>query len=138
MTDHRPESGSQLPAPTRRYSLRIGPARRRAFLRALAETGSFVAAARAASPHCKHPLGPASSFRQLMKRSPEFADQVRAAEDEATAKLEKIEMERACLGVERPVVFSRGPEACPGGRPRYVETWPRRSRRRFRSAPGGL
>lgn len=38
-----------------------------------------------------------------MKRDPEFAEQVRAAEEAATARLEEAAMRRAVDGVDRPV-----------------------------------
>lgn len=82
--------------------------RRETFLEVLRKTGIFRAAARAASPDA--PDGAASTFRDLMRRDPEFAAAVEDARQEADELLEQTAWERAVQGVPEPV-FQRGERA---------------------------
>ncbi len=82
----------------------ITEARRRTFLRVLAQTGIMVWAARAASPHSQDARGAISGFRNLMARDPDFAAQVQEARDEADALLEHTAWLRAVEGVSEAVI----------------------------------
>lgn len=103
------KSSGKLPARRRQPATpqAVTPARRETFLRTLARTGSFAAAARAASPSCRTGKGATSTFRALERRDAEFAEQVAEAEAEATGKLEKTAFSRAVEGVRKPV-FQNG------------------------------
>jgi hypothetical protein len=81
--------------------------RRRIFLRELAAHGSWAEAARVASPHAKHPLGPASSFRDLANRDPDFKALCDEALETADGHLEREAWRRAVEGYSRPV-FQNG------------------------------
>ncbi len=85
----------------------ITEARRRTFLRVLAQTGIMVWAARAASPHSQDARGAISGFRSLMSRDPDFAAAVAEARDEADALLEHTAWLRAVQGVDKKL-FQKG------------------------------
>lgn len=85
----------------------ITEARRRTFLRVLAQTGIMVWAARAASPHSQDARGSISGFRSLMARDPDFAAEVQEAREEADALLEHTAWLRAVQGVDKKL-FQRG------------------------------
>ena len=80
-------------------------ARRDKFLEVLSDTGSVVAAARAASPHSKY--GARRTFEDLRARDPEFRDQWDNAVNASLAKVESEIMRRAMTPTKRPI-FSRG------------------------------
>jgi hypothetical protein len=91
----------------------VTPERRKAFLDALAKTGSWRAAAAAASGHLLadgHPgtrLG-VGTFSQLAKRDPEFSEQVQEALNEAIANVESTLYDRIHLPNRRPVFDKQG------------------------------
>lgn len=80
-------------------------ARRDKFLEVLADTGSVVAAARAASPHSKY--GARRTFEDMRARDPEFREQWDNAINASLAKVESEIMRRAMTPTKRPI-FSRG------------------------------
>lgn len=87
--------------------LPITDERRTIFLDTLRSTGSFSAAARAASPHALDRHGAHSGFRGLMERDPEFAAQVEQARHDALGAVE-AEIHRRAFEPPRRPVFSRG------------------------------
>lgn len=99
------------PPLTDRRLHRVTDARKATFLRVLAETGSWAAACRAASPGRGVPkcgVPPSSStFRGLQRSDPHFAAAVAEAESAALAKVEAEVMRRAMTPTRRPV-FSKG------------------------------
>lgn len=99
---YRATSKSKPPGP--KYgAYRVTDVRRETFLKVLSETGSFAAAARAASPHSKDRHGGASTFKQLMQRDPDFAAAVEDARSQALGRLETECVRRAVEGVRRPI-----------------------------------
>src|SRR3712207_5773545 len=93
--------------------MRVTDERKRVFLDALAKTGSWRAAAAAASGHLVHAgqagtrLG-VGTFAQLAKRDPEFAEQVREALDAAIANVEHTLYDRIHLPNRRPIFDRAG------------------------------
>ena len=77
------------------------------FIDTLAATGSRCAAARAATPWSKGKKGGLESFRDLMRRDPEFAREVEDAKAIALGRVEESIATRAIKGVQRPV-FQKG------------------------------
>ena len=87
--------------------------RKRAFLEALAKTGSWRAAAAAASGHLVRDGNPGSrlgvgTFAALAKRDPVFAEQVQEALNEAIANVEHTLYDRINLPNRRPVFDKQG------------------------------
>jgi hypothetical protein len=103
------------PVPERRRKplQRMSEHRKQVFLETMRQTGSFRAASAMASPHCKttdvHPAPGAASFRDLMKRDPLFADQVREAREHALGRAEALLSERMLEPDTRPI-FNRAGE----------------------------
>lgn len=93
------------PAPGSVVGQAVNEARRRAFLDVLRQTGIFTWACRAASPHSER--GCVNSFRDLMKRDPTFAAEVREAQEVADARLEREALRRGVEGVPEGV-FQKG------------------------------
>ena len=109
----RPAPGSVVGQP-------VDATRRAVFLRTLAETGLFRAAARAASPHADPNSGAVNSFRDLAKRDATFAAQVAEARAEANERLEAEAHRRAVEGIREPV-FQKGRQAFDSeGRPAFI------------------
>jgi hypothetical protein len=92
-------------ATQRHLSVAITQARKDKFLEVLSDTGSIVAAARAASPHSKR--GARTTFEELADRDPEFRAQWENAINASLAKVETEVMRRAMTPTKRPI-FSRG------------------------------
>ncbi len=88
----------------------IDDQRKAIFLSVLAATGSMSAAANAASPHAeaKDGRGGYSTFRDLVRRDPIFAEQVVAARDRALGKVEEEIVKRAFTPDERPIFGKDG------------------------------
>jgi hypothetical protein len=99
----RPIDDHSKRLPAVRRPRRITLKRQRMFLRELAAHGSWAEAARVASPHAKHPLGPASSFRDLANRDPDFKAQCDGALEAAEGRLEREAWRRAVEGYSRPI-----------------------------------
>ncbi|MBW7057845.1 hypothetical protein KY389_14365 [Paracoccus bogoriensis] len=89
--------------PVRRHTA-VTPARRKTFLRALAETGSYAAAAKAATPYSSNRSAAVSTFRRLRAIDPEFAAACDEAIQTALGKVESTIWDRAINGTQRPVV----------------------------------
>ncbi len=85
----------------------ISEQRRRVFLETLAATGSMTAAAQAASPHAQGERGAYESFRDLVRRDPQFAADVAEAKAAALGRVEKVIADHALNGVRRPI-YQRG------------------------------
>ncbi len=83
---------------------RVTASRRRTFLKALEETGSTCAAARAATPWARGRHGGLSSFRDAAARDPEFAADWERAEEGALGRMEAEIARRAMTPTLRPVV----------------------------------
>jgi hypothetical protein len=107
------EATSRKPkmVPARNNALPLSAERKSAFLRVLAETGSFRAACAAGSPH----LDPAAvkpghaapgfrTFQDEMRRDPAFAQAVEASLNAAIAKAEASIVDRMNTPTRRPVV----------------------------------
>jgi len=77
--------------------------RRHIFLKALAETGSPIAAASAATPWSTHKQGGVATFRDLARRDPEFAAAWERAKQEALGSVEREIHRRAMEPPRRPV-----------------------------------
>jgi len=94
----------------------ITPERRKKFLAALAETGSWRYASATASAHLVRAKGGfraterygEESFRCLMKRDPAFAAEVQEALNAATARLEKKLIDRIDVPNRRPIYDKNG------------------------------
>ena len=85
--------------------------RQRVYLDVLAETGSHPAAARAASPHLADSPGPRpgySSFADLRRLDPDFANACDEAERRALGKVEQAIVQRAYTLDERPIFGKDG------------------------------
>ena len=91
--------------PARQHTLTAE--RKKVFLDTLAETGSTVAAAQAATPWAIGEHGGLSTFRDERKRDPRFAMAWERAMEAALARVETEIMRRAMTPTRRPV-FSRG------------------------------
>ena len=97
--------------------------RKEAFLTALSETGSFDHACRVASPHSDGRKPCYSTFRDEVRRSPEFAARVAEAKAEALGRVEREIFRRAVEGVETPV-FQKGERVIDhDGRPAVVRQY---------------
>ena len=83
--------------------MKLTEGRKRAFLAALRQTGSLRAAARRATPGNSTAHGPHTTFRDAIRRDPEFAAAVQEALDDALGSLEAEAMRRAVEGYQRPV-----------------------------------
>jgi len=84
----------------------VTPERAAVFLDALRKTGSYHAAASAASPHLVRKGSGrygVKSFRDYARRNPEFAAEVEMAMSEAVGRMEELLVERAMTPDERPV-----------------------------------
>jgi hypothetical protein len=86
--------------------LPITPERAEVFLTTLRQTGSYHAAAAAASPHLvrrgsKHCS--VQAFRNYAKRNPAFAEAVEAAMGAVRGRMEALVLERAMNPDERPI-----------------------------------
>jgi len=84
----------------------ITPERAATFLDALRKTGSYHAAAAAASPHLvrrgsRHCS--VQTFREYARRNPEFAEAVEAAMGEVRGRMEALVIERALNPDEKPI-----------------------------------
>lgn len=98
----------------------VSEARKRVFLKVLAETGIVRAASRAASPEADPKHGAAATFHQLRKRDAEFAAQWNQALAEADERLEEAAYARAVEGINEPV-FQRGQQAKDAdGKPAFI------------------
>jgi hypothetical protein len=89
----------------------ITPERAEAFLIALRETGSYSAAAAAASPHLAAKGSKSCSigaFREYARRNPQFAENVEAAMTEVKGRMEALVLERAMTPDERPIFGKNG------------------------------
>ena len=96
---------------TRRGCQRMTEERQQVFLKVLAETGSRSAAAAAASPHLDGGGGDRpgyESFRDLIRRSPEFALEVQRAETQALGRVESEIARRAFSPDTRPIFDRQG------------------------------
>lgn len=85
----------------------ISDERKAIYLKVLRETGSTQAAAAAATPHSDGGKGGRpgyESFRDEIRRDPEFAQQVQAAKDEAIGRVEAEIAKRAFSPTKRPIV----------------------------------
>lgn len=85
----------------------ITPERRTVFLRVLAETGSFRAASRAASPHCSGASPGWSTFRAAYARDLEFQSECNSALEIAKMAVVDEIYRRGQVGWDEPV-FQRG------------------------------
>lgn len=85
----------------------LSDSRRKIFLKALAETGSPIAAASAATPWSTHIQGGVTTFRDLARRDPEFAAAWEWAKQAALGSVEKEIYRRAMEPPRRPV-WERG------------------------------
>ena len=85
------------------------PLRRRAFLRALGESGRFDVA-------CEHVNVSVSAITKLRRREPGFDAECGAALARSTAVLEQAALEQATSGIEEPV-FYRGKQVGTRRRP---------------------
>lgn len=83
--------------------MKLTARRKAAFLAALRKTGSVRAASRLATPGNKTVHGPHTTFRDAMRRDPEFSAAVQEALDEALGALEAEAMRRAVEGYKRPI-----------------------------------
>lgn len=84
----------------------LGTERKQAFLKVLAQTGSFSAAARAASPHT--PTGALGTFSDEAKREPKFAAAIEEAK-QAYASVVLAELHRRSVeGYDEPVFSGKG------------------------------
>jgi hypothetical protein len=87
-------------------SMPITPERARVFVETLRQTGSYHAAAAAASPHLvkrgSRNFG-VGSFREYARRNPEFAADVEAAMGEVRGRMESLVLERAMTPDEKPI-----------------------------------
>ena len=102
---------SESKAVSRRPMQRVTAERKRVFLKVLAETGSRSAAAAAASPHLDGGDGDRpgyESFRDLWKRDPAFALEVRRAETQALGRVESEIARRAFSPDTRPIFDRQG------------------------------
>lgn len=90
----------------------IDDRRRAVFLKVLSETGSMVAAAAAASPHLDqnrtHARPGYESFRDLIRRDPEFSERVQEAKTSALGRVEEEISRRAFTPDERPIFGKDG------------------------------
>lgn len=82
--------------------------RRDTFLRVLSETGSFTAAARAATPWGTGKLPGYRTWYDLCKRDPEFAEAVAEARAAALGRIEEEIVRRAFKPDERPILDRNG------------------------------
>lgn len=92
-----------MAAPPKHSKMRLTERRKETFLNALARTGSFPAASRAASPHASTRWGASKTFRDEEKRNPEFASQVEEARLKAIGVIEQTIYDRAVDGIEEPI-----------------------------------
>ena len=90
-----------------RHRQLLTDARKRAFLKALEETGSAPAAARAASPHSTGKRNCINTFRDARDRDPEFAAAWEEAVSRALGRVENEITRRAMTPTQRPI-FSKG------------------------------
>lgn len=84
--------------------------RKRIFIDVLSRTGSMSAAAAAATPHGESAEGRPgyTSFRDEIKRNPEFAAEVDEAKNRALARVEEAIAERAFTLDEKPIFDKEG------------------------------
>lgn len=82
--------------------------RKETFLRVLSETGSFTAAARAATPWGTGKLPGYRTWYDLCKRDPEFAEAVAEARVAALGRIEEEIVRRAFKPDERPILDRTG------------------------------
>lgn len=99
---------SDQPTAPRRAHHPTTPDRRATFLRVLSETGSFLAASRAATPHGFGDKPGYRTWLDLTKSDPEFAEQVGQARRDALGKLEAEILERAYRPRVRPIIDRNG------------------------------
>lgn len=78
-----------------RTEMPITAARREAFLKTLAQTGSLRAACAASSPHSTGEQHASSTWHDLRRRDPEFEAQVQAALDHFVGQAEREVVRRA-------------------------------------------
>ena len=83
--------------------MKLTTKRKEIFLETYSRTGSFPAAARAASPHASTRWGASRTFRDEMRRNPEFATEVEEARERALGLAEQTIFERGVEGVEEAV-----------------------------------
>ena len=113
------DTTNNTPAPLPAYALARGrngripitPERAAVFLKALRETGSYFAAAAAASPHLVAKGSKTcnvQSFREHARRNPEFAADVEAAMESVRGDMEALVLERAKTPDERPIFGKNG------------------------------
>jgi hypothetical protein len=89
----------------------ITPERAEAFLIALRQTGSYSAAAAAASPHLAAKGSKScgvGAFREYARRNPQFAEDVEAAMTAVKGEMEALVLERARTPDERPIFGKNG------------------------------
>lgn len=101
-------SDSTPAIPSARHA--ITPERAQAFVEALRLTGSYNAAAAAASPHLVRRGSKQCSvgkFREYAKRNPEFAAEVEAAMESVRGRMEALVLERAMTPDEKPIFNQR-------------------------------
>ena len=115
MSDTTNNASAPLPAYAvvrgRNGRIPITPERADAFLKALRETGSYSAAAAAASPHLAAAGSKTCSvgaFREYARRNPQFAEDVEAAMTEVKGRMEALVLERAMTPDERPIFGKNG------------------------------
>ena len=94
---------SNIATATEHRRMPLTPERRQTFLEVYAKTGSWAAAARAASPHASTRWGASRSFRDLAKREPEFAAACEEAREHAVGLAELEAHRRGVEGIEEPV-----------------------------------
>lgn len=82
--------------------------RKAVFLKTLAETGSVAAACRAASPHSEYGRAAKSTFNDLRRKDPEFAQAWDDAVSDALAEVESELMRRAMEPAKSPVTDRSG------------------------------
>jgi hypothetical protein len=96
---------------SRREVRKVTEARKKIFLRVLSETGSRAAAAAAASPHTDGGKGGRpgyETFRDILRRDPQFALAVEQAETEALGRVEAEIVNRSFTFDERPIFDRNG------------------------------
>lgn len=121
MSDPTPTQPTDLAPPTRavvrphKSVQRITPARKKVFLETLRQTGSMRAAAAAASPHCAKQRASANgsgpgyeSFRDAIRKDPEFAEEAKAAMNEALGSAEQVLAKRMLTPDRRPIFDKQG------------------------------